>query len=843
MRQALASGVVLLCCLCDLPLSASPAPLQREAATASSAVRVAGPPSDADWQVAPLTSGFVQREPAEGSAPSQRTDFRVLFDATTLFVRVRAFDSEPHGIITYLTRRDVESPCDWIRVLIDSYHDRRTAYEFAVNPSGVKQDGYWYNDTERDDSWDAVWDVVVGRDSDGWSAEFHIPFSQLRFTPGPATTFGFAVSRQVGRLNETSSWPLLARSANGYVSSFGELGGLSMTASPKRLELVPYTVADLTTKTAAGNPLLERWASNIALGLDARYALTSGLTLTATLNPDFGQVEADPAVVNLSAFETFFPERRPFFVEGSGTFAFGLDCGDCGGLFYSRRIGRSPQGSGELPDGDGIHTDFPVQTTILGAAKLTGRVGTFSVGALHAATGHEQGLILESSAVRRQPIEPSTHYSVARVRRDFANQSSVGFMLTTTNRRVDNETDFLARHAHAGGVDVDWRIGSRYSVSGNWVGSHISGSTDAIDRLQRNSRHYFQRPDAGRVRLDPTSTVLAGTAGRLGFGKIGGARVRFQSNVGFKTPGFDVNDLGFLQRADERTLNNWLQIRSDTPTRWFRTRNVNFNQYARWNFDGQRLSSGGNVNAHAIFINNWELGGGYNLNQTQFDDRLSRGGPGGNVEGYRSGWFYVNSDDRRQVTLNYEGSLGGDGHGSWFRNFEPRVTLRPTPPLNVSAGIRVGRDVIDSQWVAKESDPNDHYVFGRLDQTTVALTTRVSYTVTPNVSLQLYAEPFVSGGKYTHFKELVDGPAREYAKRYAPFDATTTPDFNVKSFRTTNVLRWEYRRGSTLFLVWQQARDHEAASGDFRFSRDVRGIFDLPATNVLLVKFAYWLNF
>ena len=417
-------------------------------------------------------------------------------------------------------------------MFVDSYHDRRTAYEFAVNPSGVKIDRYWFNDNDRDDGWDAVWDAKVSRDASGWTAEFHIPFSQLRFNPNGANTFGFAVARRIGRLNETSTWPLLARSATGYVSSFGELGGLTMTASPKRLEMLPYTVADLTRQRAGGNPLVKASSPSGAMGLVLKYALTPGLTLTTTVNPDFGQVEADPAVVNLSAFETFFSERRPFFVEGSGMFRFDSDCmdGPCQ-LFYSRRVGRSPQGVDELPSGDNIYAQSPTQTTILGAGKLTGRVGKFSIGAMSAVTQEEFGTVLDATHRFRQPIEPLTTYSIGRVRREFADQSSLGFMVTAANRQLTETTSILPSSAFTGGVDWDVRFKSRYSVTGYLAGSSVRGSADAIDGIEENSRHYFQRPDATMLHLDPAATSLAGVSGRVGISKIGGQRVRFNLNL------------------------------------------------------------------------------------------------------------------------------------------------------------------------------------------------------------------------------------------------------------------------------------------------------------------------
>jgi Domain of unknown function (DUF5916)/Carbohydrate family 9 binding domain-like len=809
------------------------------------AVRINGALRAEVWETAAPISDFVQRAPHEGAPPSQRTEFRVAYDATTMYVRVVAFDTEPGKIVGHLTRRDAASPSDWIRVLIDSYHDKRTAYEFAVNPAGVKQDRYWFNDNSLDDSWDAVWSVDVSRDAHGWTAEFRIPFSQLRFAPGESKTLGFAVVREIGRLNETSTWPLLARSAVGYVSSFGELGGLTLSRAPKRLELVPYAVTSLTRQAPGGNPLVERSEPDAALGLDLKYAVAPGLTLTTTINPDFGQVEADPAVVNLTAFETFFAERRPFFVEGSGNLQFGLDCNDgqCTGLFYSRRVGRSPQGIDKLPDDDGVYTASPPQTTIVGAAKLTGRVGKYSIGVMQAVTQAEFARVREGVVESRQPVEPLTSYSVGRVRREFDNQSSVGLMLTAVKRRNPDALNFLPDSAHTGGIDWDWRFASRYALQGYIAASDLKGTPEGITEVQENSRHYFQRPDAAQVRFDPARTSLSGTAGRIGLSKIGGQHVVFNSTISFKSPGFDINDVGFFRRADERSVGNWLQLKSETPTRWFRSRRVNFNQWASWNFDGNRLQSGENVNAHLQWVSNWSNGAGVNFNQRTFDDRLTRGGPGGLSEGFFSVWSYVTSDDRRPIWFNTFFIGGRDGVRSSFRSLNPEITFRPMTSLNLSAGLQIDHNIYDYQWVDKITDTKDHYVFAHLDQTTVGVMARLNYTLSPTLSVQLYAQPFVSGGAYNGFKELVDGRNRDYFARYAPFAYADNPDFNYKSFRTTNVLRWEYKPGSTLFVVWQQAREDSADYGDFRFGRDFRGLFHVEPRNVLLVKLAYWLNY
>ena len=481
---------------------------------------------------------------------------------------VRADDPDPIKVVGHMTRRDQESPSDWISVLVDSFNDRRTAYEFAVNPAGVKQDTYWFNDQNTDRGWDAVWDVVTRRTEGGWQAEFRIPFSQLRFPKNADGRIGFAVFRRIARLNELSSWPLVAQSRAGFVSQFGQLTSVAPGGTPRRLELVPYSVGQVGTNPASDNPLVKGTDPDASLGLDLKYALTPGLTLTATVNPDFGQVEADPAVVNLSAFETFFQERRPFFVEGSGNFAFDLDCndGECTGLFYSRRIGRSPQVEPDVPEDQ--YSSQPAQTTIIGATKLTGRLGKFSIGALNAITQEEFATVtLPGGATTRQAVEPLTSYSVVRAKREFANNSSFGFMFTATNRSLSDTTrDALAGQAYTGGVDFDWRLTKKYQLTGNWAGSTVHGTEAAITSIQENSRHYFQRPDADYVELDATADHLNGQTGQIAFSKNGGERVRFTSLASFKSPGFEINDVGYLRRADERWQVNWLQWRFMKPS-------------------------------------------------------------------------------------------------------------------------------------------------------------------------------------------------------------------------------------------------------------------------------------
>jgi hypothetical protein len=809
---------------------------------AATAIKLDGDFTEAVWESVPSVSDFRQREPRDNEAPTFATEVKVVYDASNLYVAVLARDPEPARIIGLRTRRDSSSPSDWIRVFIDSFHDRRSAFEFAVNPAGVKRDVSWSNDSNEDDGWDAVWDVSVSQDKDGWRAEFRIPFSQLRYHPSDKATFGFAVARQIGRLNETDTWPLLSKSASGIVSSFGELTGLSLTQTPRRLELLPYVVGQVNTQPVEpGNPLVSSRDQDAAIGLDLKYAIKPGVTLTATVNPDFGQVEADPAVVNLSGFETFFDERRPFFVEGASMFAFNLDCNDgaCSGLFYPRRIGRTPRGYPELASDQ--YARVPQQTSILGAAKLTGRAGAFSYGVMNAVTSEERAIVAFGSTRTTEPVEPLANYTVARGRREFADQSAIGFMVTNSARRDTPQTDFLPARAFTGGLDWDWRLQKRYALRGYWSGSNVRGTAESIELLQESTVHSFQRPDADHLEADPSRTSLSGNAGSLSIQKIAGSKVRFTSSVGYKSPGFDINDLGFLRRADTRSVNNWLQWRNDKPSKYLRSFRFNLNHWSAWNWGGDRLDLGGNVNAHWVFANQWSTGMGFNTNARTFDDRATRGeGPGAYGNPSWSYWGYVNSDERKPVGANIFFNLGGDAHDTAWRGLELNLTVRPTSFLSISGGPSWNANVQDAQWV--ENTLDGRYVFGRLDQTTVSLTTRVNYTITPQLTVQIYAAPFVSAGDYDRFRNLVDGRAARYEDRYAATPYAGNPDFNYRSFRTTNVMRWEYKPGSALFVVWQQGREDVVDQGHFRLGPDFSGMFGAPSKNVFLVKWSYWIN-
>ncbi|HEX6573814.1 MAG TPA: DUF5916 domain-containing protein, partial [Gemmatimonadaceae bacterium] len=534
-----------------------PAPSKASMTMASSSkISVApvldGKLDDPAWANAQSIDSFLEYDPNPGVESRFKTDVRVVHDARYLYIMARMYDPAPDSMVSLLSRRDVRTQSEQLKIMIDSYHDRMTGYEFCVNPAGVKRDFYVSNDNNEDPSWDAVWDVATAIDSLGWVAEFRIPFSQMRFPDAPTHTFGFMVVRDIARTGARISWPLYHREKQGYFSQLGDLAGIDGIGQPSRLEVAPYVVSKNETRPSGSS---FDHPQSFSAGADIKYGLSTNLTLNATINPDFGQVEADPSVLNLSAFEQFFEERRPFFLEGSGIFKFNTACGDidsgCTGLFYSRRIGRSPQLSGLYGD-----ERSPTNTTILGASKLTGRLGRgLSVGFLEAVTQREVG-------AEDQTIEPLSNYIVGRLQQDFRKgQSGIGVMVTGVNRSLDEETTpFLRRGAYTGGVDVRHRFfKNNYELRGYLAASQITGSKEAILATQMDGVHRYQRPDDD-VDLDPNRTSLFGDAERLSVSKFGGGVTRFQSVLQRFSPGFETNDLGFQSRADQMMFRNWFAL-------------------------------------------------------------------------------------------------------------------------------------------------------------------------------------------------------------------------------------------------------------------------------------------
>src|SRR3989449_503286 len=681
--------------------------------TSVAATRAAQPPvidgrdDDPVWREARPITEFQEWRPSEGAPPKLPTVAKVAFDAANLYVFVRAFDPHPDSIITVLARRDYFTPSDMVWLFLDSYHDRRTGYEFGVNPSGVKLDAQVYNDGNEDFAWDAVWDVATRVDSLGWTAEFRIPLSQLRYGRHKSHTFGLTVDRDIYRYAQRVSWPLFRQSKAGFVSQFGEVHGLDDLEAPRRLEAAPYLVTknvSEVTSTGFGR------TQDVTVGGDVKYRVASNLTLDATLNPDFGQVEADPGVLNLTAFETFFREQRPFFVAGRGLFQFDVNCNEVNcnseGLVYSRRIGRAPQLAGTYSD-----TTSPAFTRILGAGKLTGRLpGGLTIGALDAVTQHVTG-------VGGVTIEPTTNYGVVRLRQDLrGGETSIGAIVTAVNRDNDSWTSpYLHSSAYVGAADARHRFrGGRYEISGSFDLSRVAGSAAAIAATQREPVHYYQRPDAG---------------------------LRFDTN---------------------RTSRN------------------------TWSFH-----AGGTAG---------QLGETYCYS-------CARGGPAVRQDPYLAPWAGLNGDDRKAIVpymwVNY---WRGDGGRSRSLNLSPEVDFKLASRVTAAIIPNYTRTGNDGQPLGQH---HTRYVVAHLEQKQLGVTMRFTYPFTASATLQVYAQPFVSKGTYSNVRQLSATPrAADFASRYVPDPvlADNPGGFNYKQFRSNVVFRWEYRPGSTLFVVWSQGR-------------------------------------
>jgi hypothetical protein len=805
------------------------------AARASSAPTIDGSDSDAAWAKAQPITEFRTFEPVDDGDPRYKTEARVVNDASNLYVLVRAFDPHPDSIISLLSRRDVKTQSDQIKIMVDSYHDRRTGYEFAVNPAGVKRDYYLYDDTREDASWDAVWDVATKIDSLGWVAEFRIPLSQLRYPKLATNTFGLMIMRDLARTNERFSWPAYRRQRPGVASQFGEISGLEGLGSPRRLELVPYAITkNVTTRDANGFGRKQQQSA----GADLKYGLSSNLTLDATVNPDFGQVEADPAVLNLSAFESFFEERRPFFIEGTGIFQFDPNSVQ---LFYPRRIGRAPQLGGLVQDPNVL---VPGSSTILGAAKVTGRLSSgTSLGLMTAMTQKE--------TVGSTVVEPQTEYGVARLSHDFRKgESGIGLMLTQVVRHLNESTEpYLRSNATVGGLDLRHRFADgKYSASSSIAFSSVAGTAAAIARTQRSGVHLFQRPDS-HLDYDPDRTSLAGTAlaGRLD--KVDGI-VRGGLSYQRVSPGFEANDIGFLSQADQQNVFGFLSVRTPQPKSFYRRASAQLNLFSQYNAAGMPTARTPELDADVTFKNSSSFSIAMWRDNTGavYCDRCARGGPALRLSPSASVLVNWASDPRTTLQKQFAAiyTTADEGRSQLWR-VRPYVILRAASNMSVELGGRYQRNRDNTQWYGNTGSAgavDTHYLFAHLDQHLLSFQSRFSYTASPTLSLQFYGEPFVTTGKYTKVRELDSPRASDYGKRFKQYQlGEDAGGFNEKEFHSNMVLRWEYRPGSSLFVVWSQGRlQDDRHLGNFAPGRDYNDLFSARPDNTLLIKASYWFS-
>jgi hypothetical protein len=828
------------------------------------------------WQKGTWVDDFTQHEPYNGRKASQRTEFCVLFDDNNLYVGIKAFDTAPDSIVNRLTRRD-QVDGDIVALIVDSYHDLRTGFLFGVSSSGVKFDQMFTNDGENEDSsWDPNWWVKTSINGEGWVAEMKIPFSQVRFEKNSGDVWGLQYARILYRKNETDFWQHIPKDSPGFIHLMGEMSGLEQIKPRKIFDVTPYTVAKTETFQAEPeNPFLSKGrSSGLNAGIDAKIGVTNNLTMDLTINPDFGQVEADPSEVNLSAYETFFREKRPFFIEGNNITNFGLGIGDGGigndNLFYSRRIGRRPQGEPTLEDGWNAKT--PTNTTILGAAKLTGKTRNgWSLGFVEAMTAEEKAEVDTIGGRKTETVEPLTNYMVGRVQKDInEGKTIIGGIFTSTNRFLDaNLADKMHKAAYTGGIDfTQYFKDKNWQVNLNSAFSLVEGTPTVIEATQRSSARYLQRPDRTYARLDTSRTSLAGSGGRLQVKKMNG-HWNFISATIWKSPGFETNDLGYIREADQLLQVAWAGYNVWEPKWIYRRYNINFDVVGGWNFGGRNLVKIFEWNVSMGLKNfwNWWLAG--NIEGQGYSAGWLRGGPMMLTAGRTSIRGGISSDSRKKLGIsyfmNYNSGHFNSGNGY---NGELELSYKPTDYLTVSMAPGYNKSSNRLQYVSRRSMNNeDKYIFASIDQNTISASFRVNLNLSPNLTLQYWGQPFIASGRYYDYKYISNPVAPKYNDRYVKYSLSqislneegnkfmidenvdgnidytfSRKDFNVQEFLSNFVVRWEYSPGSSVYFVWSQNRSNSNDSGKMSYFDDLGDLFNSDGNkphNVFLVKFSY----
>lgn len=851
-----------------------------QAARTPEAIRVDGRLDDAGWKQAAPATEFRQRDPDEGKPATERTELRVVYDDEALYVGFRLYDGEPQRIVRRLSRRDDSSDADHVRLYLDPRLDHQTGAQFQVTAAGVQSDSVIFNDSWDDDSWDAVWESAVSVDEQGWSVELRIPFSQLRFSAGDTQTWGINASRFIQRKNESDWLELVPKKESGLASRMAHVSGLDGLKPRRALSVLPYAVGrGEYVAPGGGNPFNDGSRHFGGFGADLKYGITTNLTLDATVNPDFGQVEVDPAVVNLTEFETFFEERRPFFIEGAQIFSnFGRNGSNNfwgfnrsePNLFYSRRIGRSPQGGA-----DADFVDRPSATTILGAGKVTGKTaGGWSLGLLEAVTAREHARTLTGASSGSVEVEPLSNYLVARAHRDIG-RAGVGVLASAVLRGdgTPELRDRLAQRAYIAGVDAYRFLDSKkdWVVTGRVAFSRLEGGAPTLKRIQELPQRYFQRPDSKQPRFDPAATSMAGWTGSVNLNRNSGD-LQVNAALWATSPGFESNDIGFNFKSDRwggHVVGSWQKTKPDRLTR---RRWIGIAKWYALNFDADRQGDGINVFSNAQLTNYWFVGANAFKRFRSQNDTFTRGGPSGESPASQGGGFWVETDNRKRATGNLQFFYNSNAYGGKSLDSGLSLRLKPSSGLSLQLGPNLRKPFSVAQWVGGFDDSTAsatygrRYVFADLRQTEVSMTTRLNWILSPRMSLQVYTQPLISSGDYSSFKEFerprgfqfarygadrgaiaYDAQSGEYrvdpdGAGSAPVLTFGNPDFNFKSLRVNAVFRWEWRLGSTLYVVWTQGRTNDAHPGDFELGRDVGDLLGAPGDDVFLVKFSYRLG-
>ena len=827
--------------------------------------------NDEAWQDGTWDGDFTQYYPYADRPPTQQTEFRVAFDDMNLYVAVKAFDSAPDSITTRMSRRDY-SDGDLVFIIFDSYHDLRSGFTFGVSSAGARFDHTSSNNWDSQDaSWDPIWQARTMIHDWGWGAEIKIPFTQLRFKKNAEDVWGFDVARLLFRKEEVSYWHPIPRTAPGQIQALGELDGLQGIEPRKQLDLTPYAVSSVKTyEPEEGNPYADGTDPGFNVGLDGKIGVTNNLTLDFTLNPDFGQVEADPSEVNLTAYETFFQEKRPFFIEGASITSFnvGLGDGDVGNdnLFYSRRIGRKPHREPDLADNE--YARVPIFTRILGATKLTGKTENgLSIGIVEALTSDTRAKIDNNGEERQETVEPLTNYSLARLQKDFnQGMTIIGGAVTNTIRKLDGtDLDDLHKNATTAGLDFTQYFKERYySVDASLYLSNVQGTAEAISNTQLSSARYFQRPDADYLIYDSTLTSLSGLGGKLEFGRLGGDW-NFQFMNIIKSPGIEFNDMGYQREADNILNVFWTGYNFSEPFSIFRNLYINNDVYLSSDFGGNITSFGYEYNANASFTNFWSssVGGGFNFHSVS--NGILRGGPSMHLPNTARIYCSFSTDDRKIFSAAFMGYTRW-GMEKYFSitSLNLTLTIRPLNSLNLSLTPSYSPSFQELQYITEEEMNGEaRYIFGYIDQDVLSMSIRLNYTIIPDLTIQYWGQPFIASGDYKDFKMITDPKADRFSDRYytyatdqislnddyfevyenadlVPDYGFDNPNFNVNEWLSNLVIRWEFLPGSVGYLVWSQTRDYYNSAGEFEVWDNMNNLFtDKKATNTFLVKFSY----
>ena len=845
-----------------------------KALTSENGLYIDGIIDEEAWNTVDWDSDFIEQQPNENTAPDHQTKFKIVYDKNYIYVAIRCIDATPEKIVKRLSRRDGFEG-DWVGIFFDSYSDKRTSFNFIVTAAGVKGDEFSTNNgNDSDESWNPIWYTKTSIDTEGWSAEMKIPLSQLKFGKSQEQEWGLQLMRKLFREEERSIWQRVPQDTPGWTSEFGVLKGLINIEPQKQLEIQPYTIAKFETYEAEpGNPFKKGNDTKFTGGVDAKIGITNDLTLDLTINPDFGQVEADPSAIALDGFQIFFEEQRPFFVENKNIFDYRVSRSEAGNtfgsdnVFYSRRIGRSPQGYPKTTDGEFVN--HPENTEIIGAAKFSGKTKNgWSIGVLESVTAKKYAVIDNNGAQRKELVEPLTNYFIGRLQKDFNNRNTfVGGMFTATNRNnLPDNLNFLHEAAYTGGFDFKHQWNDRdWYLGGNLLFSHVSGSTEAITRTQQSITHLFQRASTSYLNVDENATSLTGTGGNMQLGKVGNGHWKFETGATWRSPELELNDVGFQRQADDLRHYTWVGYQTLKPDNTFRRVGINYNHWSVWDFGGNHNNLRFNTNSWQNWKNNWFSNVSFNYAPTQYDNFALRGGPRLRKSSEISYANGIESDGRKKLQLSIFQS-GTKGVDNSYKNYEIEFGVRyqPINALSISAYPSYGTNKDQLQFVDNIAyNGGTKYINGTVDQETISMSLRINYTINPNLSIQYWGQPFVSNGVYSNFKEIANPLAKNFEDRitsYTPNQVSFSdsrysidedmdgssdysfenPDFSFTQFRSNLVVRWEYKPGSEIFLVWSQDLSSGGNPNDGLFATLDKNLFgDLQPKNIFLLKATY----